>query len=141
MFREKPLFGWGPGTYMFRYAPFQLSSEMTAISTNFGNRGNAHSEYIGSLAESGIPGPVSFIIIGITGLLTGFRVLVKTKKKRLRYILMGLLLGLLTYFVHGLLNNFLDTDKISALFWGFLAVFVSMDVYYKDKNIAEVETL
>jgi len=141
MFREKPLFGWGPGTYMFRYAPFQLSSEMTAISTNFGNRGNAHSEYIGSLAESGIPGPISFIIIGITGLLTGFRVLVKTKKKRLRYIVMGLLLGLFTYFVHGLLNNFLDTDKISALFWGFLAVFVSMDVYYKDKNIAEVETL
>jgi hypothetical protein len=41
---------------------------------------------------------------------------------------MGLFLGIMTYFVHGVLNNFLDTDKASAPFWGFLAMLVVMDV-------------
>jgi hypothetical protein len=35
---------------------------------------------------------------------------------------MGVFLGLMTYFVHGVLNNYLDTDKASALFWGFFAL-------------------
>ena len=36
MFTEKPLMGWGPATYQFNYAPFQMASEKTIISTNFG---------------------------------------------------------------------------------------------------------
>jgi hypothetical protein len=43
-------------------------------------------------------------------------------------------LGLFTYLVHGLLNNFLDTDKASALFWGFLAAFVAVDMRMKGKD-------
>jgi putative inorganic carbon (HCO3(-)) transporter len=131
MFRERPFFGWGPGTYMFKYAPFQRSGEKTGISTDFGNLGNAHSEYIGPLAESGIFGSLSFILIGLMSLLTGFRVYNKTSDKRLKQITLGLLLGFITYMVHGTLNNFLDTDKASALFWGFTAVFVSLDIALK----------
>ena len=41
---------------------------------------------------------------------------------------MALFLGLFTYFVHGILNNFLDTDKASAPFWGFLAILVLFDL-------------
>jgi putative inorganic carbon (HCO3(-)) transporter len=131
MFRERPVFGWGPGTYMFRYAPFQRSADKTGISTDFGNLGNAHSEYIGPLAESGVFGSVSFILIGLLSLLTGFRVYNKIPDKHLKQIVLGLLLGFITYLVHGALNNFLDTDKASALFWGFTAVFVSLDVSLK----------
>ena len=54
MFKDRPLLGHGPGTYMFLYAPYQKPSEKTIISTNAGNRGNAHSEYLGPMAESGI---------------------------------------------------------------------------------------
>lgn len=129
MFRERPVFGWGPGTYMFKYAPFQLSNEMTSISTNFGDMGSAHSEYLGALAESGVLGLVSFLMVGILSILTGFRVFRRLKKKKLKAITLGMLLGLLTYLIHGILNNFLETDKASALFWGFMAAFVSLDVY------------
>ena len=34
-------------------------------------------------------------------------------------------------------NNFLDTDKASALFWGYTAMLVSMDVYHR--NVEEEE--
>jgi O-antigen ligase len=130
MFKERPIFGWGPGTYMFKYAPYQLSKNKTLISTNSGNKGNAHSEYIGPLAESGVLGSVSFILIAVLGLITGFRVYHKLEDKQLKWLVLGVILGLITYLSHGALNNFLDTDKASALFWGFLAVFVSLDVYY-----------
>jgi putative inorganic carbon (HCO3(-)) transporter len=141
MFRERPVFGWGPGTYMFKYAPFQMSRDKTNISTDFGDLGNAHSEYIGSLAESGIIGSLSFMLICIISLLTGFRVLARIKDRHLKQMILGLILGLITYLVHGTLNNFLDTDKASALFWGFIAVFVSLDLYYKDEmgKVKQVE--
>ena len=63
MFEEKPAFGWGPGTYQFQYAPFQFSREKTIISTNAGDLGNAHSEYLGALAETGLVGMLSFIAV------------------------------------------------------------------------------
>lgn len=134
MFRERPIFGWGPGTYMFKYAPFQRSGEKTGISTNFGDLGNAHSEYIGPLAESGILGSVSFILVSLMSLVTGFRVYRKISDRQLKQITLGLLLGLITYLAHGMLNNYLDTDKASALFWGFTAVFVSLDLSLKKLN-------
>lgn len=134
MFGERPFFGWGPGTYMFKYAPYQLSSEKTGISTDFGDRGNAHSEYIGPLAESGFLGSLSFVLIAIMSLMTGFRVYSRIRDRRLKQITLGLLLGFVTYLVHGALNNFLDTDKASALFWGITAAFVSLDIYLKELN-------
>jgi putative inorganic carbon (hco3(-)) transporter len=130
MFKERPVFGWGPGTYMFKYAPFQLSSKKTLISTDFGDRGNAHSEYIGPLAEQGILGSASIILIAALSLISGLRVYKKIEDKTLKQLVLAIILGQITYLGHGVLNNFLDTDKASALFWGFIAVFVSLEVYY-----------
>jgi O-antigen ligase len=141
MFRERPFLGWGPGTYMFKYAPFQLSSEKTIISTDFGDLGNAHSEYIGPLAESGVLGSLSFILIGILSLVTGFRVYQKITEKPLKHIVLGLILGMITYLIHGSLNNFLDTDKASALFWGFTAVFVCRSVLFASRKCLDSEDL
>lgn len=143
MFLEKPVFGWGPGTYMFQYAPFQLNKYKTSISTDFGNKGNAHSEYLGPLCEQGFLGSISFIFIAIFSMITGFKVYYKITDKNIRVIVLGMILGLFTYFVHGIMNNFLDTDKISALFWGFMAVFVSLDIYnqpdQKEETLAKEE--
>jgi O-antigen ligase len=134
MFKEKPLFGWGPGTYTFKYAPFQVSYEKTPISTDAGDRGNAHSEYLGPLSESGLLGSLTFIAIVIVTLITGFRVYKKVETKVLKIFTLSLVLGLITYYTHGILNNFLDTDKASALFWGFAAMLVAFDISYKKKN-------
>lgn len=131
MFREKPFFGWGPGTYQFQYAPFQISSEKTQISTNFGEKGNSHSEYIGPLAESGVIGMLSVLGIIITALLTAGKLIYHSPDKKTRVFAMAIVLGLITYFIHGTLNNFLDTDKAAAPFWGFIAMLVAMDVSEK----------
>lgn len=134
MFKEKPFFGWGPGTYQFQYAPFQISTEKTQISTNFGERGNAHSEYIGPLAETGVIGMLSVIAIIVTTLLTAGKLVYHSPNKRIRVFATVIILGLVTYFIHGTLNNFLDTDKASAPFWGFIAMIVALDIYNRQEN-------
>ena len=131
MFEERPLTGWGPGTYQFQYAPFQHSSEMTVISTNSGNRGNAHSEYIGLMAEQGLPGLILMLVFLIALFSTGFRVVNTLKVGSDRSIAICALLGLVSYFCHGVLNNFLDMDKAAVLVWGSASLLVFLDLKFK----------
>lgn len=133
MFKEKPLFGFGPGTYQFEYAPYQRSMDKTIISTNFGNMGNAHSEYLGPLSEQGLLGLVNFTLLAIFSLITGFRVYKKSENQSDRIIALGISLGLITYFVHGFLNNFLDTDKLSVPFWSLISILVALDIKRKSE--------
>lgn len=130
MFQDRPFFGFGPGTYVFQYAPYQLSNEKTIISTNAGENGNAHSEYIGPLAESGILGMLTILVVILTVFYRGSLLYHKLPKGELKNVVLATLLGLFTYVVHGFLNNYLDTDKASVPFWGFIALIVAIDIYH-----------
>lgn len=135
MFRERPFLGWGPGTYQFTYAPFQPSQFLTEESSNLGTKGNAHSEYLGLLAEAGWPATLGFITILAIAFIMGFRLLGKLPRDYpYRKLLLGVLLGLSTYAFHGFLNNFLDMDKIAALFWGYIAMIAAMDMAYRTSS-------
>ncbi|PLX20480.1 MAG: hypothetical protein C0599_08940 [Salinivirgaceae bacterium] len=131
MFDEKPLLGFGPGTYMFQYAPYQMSYEKTIISTNAGDMGNAHSEYFGPLSEQGLPGMLTYLALITTVLIIGIKRFYKIKDPSLKNYMAAAILGLTTYYLHAFLNNFLDTDKISVPFWGFTAIIVAIDLYEK----------
>ena len=72
-------------------------------------------------------------LVGILALLGatlhwGFKLQRTLKQGDDKRLAMAMFLGLITYFVHGIMNNFLDTDKASAPFWGFLAVLVLLDL-------------
>ncbi len=117
MWQERPHTGWGLGTYQFQYAPFQHSSQLTIISTNAGDLGNAHSEYIGPLAEQGWPGLVLVAALLFVLFRTGSRAYRRMPQGEDRSVLLVAMLGLVTYWVHGVLNNFLDLDKGAVLVW------------------------
>ena len=134
MFKDRPVFGFGPGTYQFLYAPYQKSSMKTVISTNLGEKGNAHSEYLGPLSEQGLPGALIVVVLVFAVMFLGYRLVYTVKDRSLRILTICILMGMSTYFVHGFLNNFLDTDKASVPFWGFLAMLVCIDVYHKDSE-------
>ncbi|MFW5687346.1 MAG: O-antigen ligase family protein [Bacteroidota bacterium] len=137
MYQERPILGWGPGTYQLVYAPFQLSQDRTIITTNFGDLGNAHSEYLGPLSESGLPGMLLFMAMALGIIITGVRNIKRAQSKELRWLSLGITLGFVTYLTHGFLNNFLDTDKASVLFWGFMAALVAIDIWHSRKNTIE----
>lgn len=140
MFKLHPILGWGPGTYMFQYAPFQVSSEMTIISTNAGTLGNAHSEYIGPLAEEGILGSLSFIAMCITSILVAVRLIYRGINPFVRTTAGAAIMSLITYYVHGLINNYLDTDKAAILFFACMAILLVLDIHYnKAENSPDIK--
>ena len=134
LFNERPVFGWGPGTYQFVYAPYQMSKEKTIISTNAGDGGNAHSEYFGPLAEQGIVGSILVLILVIVTVYHGMKAYKRCKNRQAKTLVLGATLAFISYFVHGLLNNFMDTDKLAVPVWSLAAMIAAVDVYYADKE-------
>ena len=134
LFADRPVFGWGPGTYQFVYAPYQMSKDKTIISTNAGDGGNAHSEYIGPLAEQGFMGTILMLALVITVVYTGLKAYNKAKNKKAKVLVMGATLAFFGYFVHGFLNNFLDTDKLAVPVWSCAALIAVIDLYYSNQE-------
>ncbi|MBL4735361.1 MAG: O-antigen ligase family protein [Flavobacteriales bacterium] len=130
MFMERPIVGWGPGTYQFQYAPFQEAKNLTLISTNAGDLGNAHSEYIGPMSEGGLLAGLTMISIIVYFIYLGIRLSLFAQEERIRLLALSILLGMSTYCVHGFLNNYLDIDKASVPFWGFMAILTALDLYH-----------
>lgn len=126
MFQEKPLLGFGPGTYMFKYSSYQRAYEMTSISSTQGTMGGIHSEYFGPAVESGIVGFISIILIFGTFIRTNMKTYYQTKNPEIKMLSLAILLGLLTYFFHGLMNNFLDQDKAAVIFWAMMGMTVAL---------------
>jgi putative inorganic carbon (hco3(-)) transporter len=134
LFKERPVVGWGPGTYKFVYAPFQMAKYRTIISTNFGDNGNAHSEYLNPLAEMGLLGMLTLLYLVYVVLNTGFQLVYTAQNTRVKYTALAILLGLITYFVHGLMNNYSETDKIAVLYWGAFGMLAALDLYHKQSE-------
>ena len=60
-----------------------------------------------------------------------FKVYLGAKEKSARIIISTAGCGLITYFVHGFMNNYLDTDKAAVIFWILISIIISYDI----KNI------
>lgn len=139
MFKDKPVTGFGPGTYTYEYGPYQLPQEMTIISTNAGDLGNVHSEYLRPFAESGILGGLLFLALVIATMHQGFKAYYEAHDMRIKGLVLGALLGLTTYFIHGFLNNYSEFDKIAVPMWGFISIIVASRVYHMKDKTTKVE--
>ena len=122
----RPFWGWGPGTYQlstrrFKPPPFAPASAPTtqtwATPANTWDRSQSKASGL-----AGRPQPVDGNVA--LGVQTSPN-LGRPGKPGLGD---GALPGHHDLLRHGVLNNFLDTDKVSAPFWGFLAILVVMDI-------------
>lgn len=137
MFMERPLTGFGPGTYQFAYIPYQkeeLTNRLTVknpyrIPENSG--GTAHSEYILTLSEMGFPGFTALVLL--LGRLV-WLALTKTRFHPERNKIIIVFAALSTYLFHAFFNNFLNTDKFAFLFWGMAACFLAVYETGSNKN-------
>ncbi len=127
MYLDRPVVGFGPGTYQYNYGKYQVRAEMTHISTFTGNRGHAHSEYMTYLSEEGLPGLLLFIVLVFYSIFIGLRIIYKSQDVFLRRIALAALLSLITFYIHGIFNAFLDLDKMAMLVFASLALLVSID--------------
>lgn len=119
--------GFGPGTFQFQYLPYQQPEQMTRISIKqpipghtpdaYGRGGGAHSEYFQALADMGLPGLSLYVLLAFVVLVSGLRCVLREKTRAGQAFILLLTLGLMTFFLHGLLNNLLHDGRIAALVW------------------------
>ena len=129
MFKEKPIAGYGPGTYQFNYGKFQSDEYRTRISTFNGDRGNAHSEYFTYLSESGLIGLISFVTLILATIYFGIKNSLSTER-HIKWINDAVLTAFVAYCIHGAVNSFLDQEKMAPLFFGAIALIGAIDVFH-----------
>ena len=133
MFLDKPVTGFGIGTYQFQYFPYQRKEEMTRISVTTpynieqGHGGSCHSEYLLTLSESGFFSLLAFLGLLLASLFTALKLFSTSHDKKTKLSACFLMAGLVTYFTHGLFNNFLENDKLAFLFWISLSILATLD--------------
>lgn len=136
MFEDRPFTGYGPGTYQFEYNRFQTLVNKTYISTNMGDRGNAHSEYMTYLSETGIVGFLIWLAIVFGSIYLGMRNHYGTADPVLLRLNMAALLGLVTYYFHGLFNSFIDQSKMAFLVYSALGILVWVHLRIRKSSTA-----
>ena len=81
-----------------------------------------------------MPGVALISLLFLTTFATGVRVYRTARDPHTARLALAFTLSLLTYYIHGFFNNFLDTDKLSVPFWAFTAVIVALDIYGEEKG-------
>ncbi|MBL7985616.1 MAG: O-antigen ligase family protein [Flavobacteriales bacterium] len=149
MFRARPWWGFGPGTYQFQYIPFQQASELTYLSwvettdlttlnpawslgghvmvksshqLHYYSGGTAHSEYLLAFAEGGLFSGVVFILLLALGIREALLSIDRAEELTTKWTLVACSLALVAYSVHGAFNNYLDDCKVAYPFWTCLAL-------------------
>ena len=129
MFEDKPLMGFGPGTYQFYYGQFQVSSDLNYHSTYAGDKGHAHSEYLNYLSETGLPGLLIFIAIMVmVGKTASFNIRRNYADKQNSHLTMVLYMGLITFYIHSFFNGFIESDKMAMPVFTSIAALVAIDI-------------
>jgi O-antigen ligase len=121
MFTDRPLTGFGPGTYQFVYIPYQKKEYMSRLTVKDpwhipeNSGGTAHSEYFLVLSEMGILGILTWLLLIGQWSWVAFE---KSRSNPRRTQIVMAFAVLSTYLFHAFFNNFLTTDKFAFLFWG-----------------------
>lgn len=124
MIEDRPWFGFGANTFAQEYSAYQRSLTRTSISVEMGEVGGAHSEYLTAAAELGIVGLILLLGIYLTTLGTGIGGIWREKTPERRWSYALFTLPLISYYLHGIINNFMDHGHMAALVylhWGVMA--------------------
>lgn len=125
---EKPLSGYGPGTFYNNYREYTLQRFSTYVSGNPEQSG-VHNYFLMTLCDQGIIGLLLMVVLTLYGLYLGERVWHQSPPKSLRRALaMGAVLSLVVIDAFLLMNDLLETDKVGTLYYLNLAVLVAMDL-------------
>jgi putative inorganic carbon (hco3(-)) transporter len=128
MFADRPLTGFGPGTYQFVYIPYQKKEFMSRLTVKDpwhipeNSGGTAHSEYILLLSEMGLLGIAALFVLFGRWCWVVFE---KSSNHPNHKLIIVAFVSLSTFLFHAFFNNFLNTDKFAFLFWGMAAWMVA----------------
>lgn len=133
MIQERPVTGFGPGTFYFFYRGYTVTSFKTYVSDN-PERSGIHNYYLMTTVEQGLPGLVFFLAFCFIVMLKGEQVYHRTPYRPRRQMLVAALLCFMLTDILMLMNDLVETDKVGALFFISAAVLVSVDLTNKSEQ-------
>lgn len=128
MLRDRPLFGFGPGTFEMTYGSYQQHQQLTRVSTFKGDRGGAHSEFMTVAAERGFGGILSLLAVVVLGLRSGVRAYRSATTARDSRWAAVWTAAFVALGVSSCFNSLLELDKTAPLFWLAAAVLAHLDL-------------
>jgi O-antigen ligase len=132
MAAEKPIMGFGPGTFTKFYKSYTVTGFTTYVSANEEGSG-IHSYYLMTLVEQGFPGLFFFAGLLIIGLLKGESIYHSTENTGLKRSVMIYLLSLIILAGLLIMNDLVETDKFGSFFFMCLALLVNADLVIKKR--------
>jgi O-antigen ligase len=130
MFIDKPITGSGPSTFYPEYKSYTLSTFYTFVSGN-PEGSSTHNYFLMVLCEQGIIGFLLFSTICLSLVLIGTRLYATCKDSEYKNLAMACTLSLILLYLHLMLNDLIETDKIGSLFFITLTMIIKLDMWAK----------
>jgi tetratricopeptide (TPR) repeat protein len=137
--RENPIFGTGPGTFLYNFSKNKRTSLNNSLFWNFRFQ-NSASKFFDLLATTGIFGTISFLIFIFSPLYFGFLNYFKPSSEKFDFLLkLGLFLSLSSFFLIFFLYS--SNLTLSFTYFLFLATFFSLlfekkgEIVFKEKYL------
>ncbi len=116
IFRQKPIFGVGPGGFGGAVAS-RLGMYMGLYVDNY---------YLKTLVETGVVGIISFLYLIFSILRKGFSNLINLKDEKDKMLSLGIVLGLIAFFLNNLTENLWEIPSLSVTMWSMVAILFSL---------------
>lgn len=118
MFKDKPLLGQGLGTFMYNFRKFQPGDYLDSWGICY-----AHNCFLQILAETGITGFLTFILIITVLFFVTYKKIRKIKEGHFYYnISSGFLIGIFAYLIDSFFDTNLYSLQLAVLFWMMVAL-------------------
>lgn len=127
MFQEKPILGFGPGSFVSNYKTYTVTSYETYISDNE-ERSSVHNYFLTMLTDQGIPGLLIFI--SMLYIILGYfqRVYHRIKNQTDKNIIIGVMGCFFVLLVNNVFSDLLEADKLGPMFFMCMAILVNYDL-------------
>ena len=133
MYAERPVVGFGPGSFYTFYKSYTDEHFVTYVSDN-PERSGTHNYYLMTLVEQGVPGLIFFVLLCFVALAKAEWLYHRLEKGPARDALMAATSALVFICVICLLNDMIETDKVGSFFFLSLAIIVALDRYLPKAN-------
>lgn len=127
MFQDKPLLGFGSGTFYPTYKRYTVTSFETYVSDN-PERSSAHNQALLILTEQGIIGLAIFLILYATVFIQGEKIYHRTMNADAKRTIMMLIVMMAMVFVNLTLSDMLESDKVGPFFFLGIALMSAIDI-------------
>ncbi|RMG86779.1 MAG: O-antigen ligase family protein [Bacteroidetes bacterium] len=127
MTQDKPVFGFGPGTFTEFYKSYTVNDFQTYVSDN-PEKSGIHCYYLMVFVEQGLPGFLIFLALVFYFLIKGEQIYHQTRDPQRRGFIMVLLLTFVIIDALLLINDMIETDKVGPFFFLCIAVLVNFDL-------------